>query len=124
MATPLGCFLYGGINATRVPFCDLWHLDPSDTVQAAAASKPGVAQWQACKCLPMCPFEHALGPDEAAASRSVLQSDRVAVGHDGAAAALTHDTQLIVRLEAAQYVRGCAARLRWPCEPRSCACVA
>lgn len=97
MATPLGCFLYGGINASRVPFCDLWHLDVADALQAEPVPKAAAAHWRACKCLPMCPFEHALAPDESATSRSVLQSDRVAVGHDGAAAALTNDTQLVVR---------------------------
>jgi hypothetical protein len=98
VSTPLGCFLYGGVNASRAPFADLWHLEPGGSPQGA--SNPLGLQWRPCKCLPMCPMEHALGPGESAPSRSMLTSDRVAVGHDGPAFAITHDTQLVVRAQA------------------------
>lgn len=97
VVTPLGCFMYGGVNASRSAYSDLWHLAPADT--ASDPTKPGVPgwQWHACKCLPMCPLEHAVGPAESAPSRSFITSDRTAVCHDGAAFAVTHDTQLVVR---------------------------
>lgn len=88
----------------RVPFCDLWHLEPvdtpgttADTLQADGALR---MRWHACKPVPMCPMEHAMGPEEAAVARSAVASDRVAVGHDGHAWALTNDTLLVVRCHA------------------------
>ena len=101
VSMPLGCFLYGGVNGTRVPHCDLWHLEVhhrSHSSVHGGKQRPGITfKWHACKSLPMCPLEHAMAPGENAPSRSMLTSDRAAVGHDGPAFALACDTYLVVR---------------------------
>ena len=112
VATPAGCFLYGGVNATRVPFCDLWRLEPLDTSDRSASTSSQHMRWHACKPVPMCPMEHAMGPDEAAVARSAVASDRVAVGHDGHAWALTNDTQLVVRTPASLHGAAIPAAMR------------
>jgi hypothetical protein len=99
VSTPLGCFLYGGTGASRLPLCDLWHLERP--VEPCGAAQEGATQFQArwvpCKCLPMCPIEHTVGAEEISLTRSTHTGERVAVGHDGHASALTDNTLLVVR---------------------------
>lgn len=94
VSTPLGCFLYGGTGASRLPLCDLWHLQRTDDASAGAFA----ALWAHCKCMPMCPVEHTVAAEDKASTRSTHAGERVAVGHDAHASALTSDTLLVVRL--------------------------
>jgi hypothetical protein len=96
VSTPDACFLYGGSGPSRLPFCDLWRLTfPAEPGQ----SGPGRPEWVDCARPPLCAVEHTLTAQEVASAPKTSQAgERVPVGHDAHAWAITNGSHLVVRL--------------------------